>query len=473
MTTHRFIARLPAGALLLTAAFAASNALAGGIAYVTNGNDSGPGSLRDALEVQQASIVDISRKVKVIEIASTLTYAGQESLYIEGSGQTITTAQNVTLLAVTEGADLKLRNLDFVGPGGFSITNRGAIGQSAGKGIFIDVREDQTGSVTLHLDNVSVSGVANHGIHVSDCSLADACGAGAGGGGEGSPAGIVVIADRVKVFDVGQGKFDADGLRVDDRGAGGITALIRRSSFTGVGADGVELDEGNEGSVDVLSLRNVFSNNGSYCDPALLEAFLPEVDEAESTEAEQVTDADIPLPITGTPDDACIEQVVDRYDSGFIEAYEVAIDVDDGIDLDEAGDGDLLSRIVRTTINDNFDEGVDYDEAGDGSIDLRIVRSSAKGNTDDGFKFSEEDGGDVTALVSGSFSKFNGGKGFVFEEEGDGDLDVTVLRSITLQNDDSDATGIEAVQEDGGVGTLKVRKSNILDGIDLDGVEEI
>jgi len=473
MSNHRSITRHTAGVLLLAGALAAPAAFAGGIAYVTNGNDSGPGSLRDALEVQQASVVDISRKVKVIEIASTLTYASQESLYIEGSGQTITTPLNITLLAVTEGADLKVKNLDFVGPGGFSITSRGDIGQSAGKGIFVDVREEQTGSVTLHLDNVSVSGVANHGIHVSDCSLADDCGAGAGGGGEGSPAGIVVIADRLKVFDVGQGKFDADGLRVDDRGAGGITALIRRSSFTGVGADGVELDEGNEGSVDVLSLRNDFSNNGDYCDPALLQAFLPEVDEAEFAESEQITDADIPLPITGSPDDACIEEEIDRYASGFIEAYEVGIDVDDGIDLDEAGDGDLLSRMVRTTINDNFDEGVDYDEAGDGSIDVRIVRSSAKGNADDGFKFSEEDGGDVIALVSRSFSKFNGGKGFVFEEEGDGDLDVTVLRSITLRNDDSDDTGIETVQEDDGIGTLKVRKSNIIDGIDLDGVEEI
>ena len=40
----------------------------------------------------------------------------------------------------------------------------------------------QTGTVEVYLDNVGVYGVGNHGIHISDCSLVDECGAGSGGG---------------------------------------------------------------------------------------------------------------------------------------------------------------------------------------------------------------------------------------------------------------------------------------------------
>ena len=58
--------------------------------------------------------------------------------------------------------------LDFAGPGGFSIRERGDLSGTGGKGIFVDVRGDQTGTVNLALNSVSVSGFAYHGIHVSD-----------------------------------------------------------------------------------------------------------------------------------------------------------------------------------------------------------------------------------------------------------------------------------------------------------------
>lgn len=47
----------------ILACSALATAQAGGFARVTNGNDSGPGSLRDALEVQQASKVIIAGHV--------------------------------------------------------------------------------------------------------------------------------------------------------------------------------------------------------------------------------------------------------------------------------------------------------------------------------------------------------------------------------------------------------------------------
>jgi hypothetical protein len=447
---------------------------AAGLAHVTNGNDSGEGSLREALEVKQANLVVISKSVEDIVISDTLMYSGRTPLSIIGSGQKVKLAANATILAVTQGADLTISDIDFEGqPGEYSITNRGDQGEAAGKGIFIDVRDDQTGTVNLRLSNVSVSGVANHGIHVSDCSLADDCGGGSGGDGDGSPASISVIFNKVTIQDAGNGKFDADGLRVDDRGEGGIYFFARKSLFTDIGADGVELDEGDDGDVVADIRSTVFSNNGGYCDPTILEAYLPDPDEDEFDESEAVTEDQIPGNIAGSEDDKCFEREVDTYDSGFVEAYEFGIDLDDGIDIDEAGEGSVISTIKGSVIAGNLDEGLDYDEEDEGSIVSRIYRSHAYANRDDGFKHSEEGSGDVDGLFIRSTAYDNGGKGVVFEEEGEGDLSVTVKRSETYNNDDSDDTGIEVVQEDEGAGTLKVRNSSIADGIDLDGVEAL
>lgn len=501
----------------------AGSAQAGGKYKVTNADDDGEGSLRYGLEVEQASKIEIDRKVGTIEILSTLTYAGEKSLSIKGRGATVMTDLNVTLLALTRGADLKIDDLHFVGPGGFDIMNRGDLGMDAGKGIFVDVRDDQTGTVKLDLKKVSVRGVANHGIHVSDCSLADDCGSGGGGGGDGSPASISVKLDQVTVDDAGNGKFDADGLRVDERGEGDIKFDAKNSTFINVGADGVELDEGNDGNIIVKVKKSDFSANGIYCDPAILERYLPDPDEAEYDESEKVTENDIPGPVSGSPDDSCFEREVDLYDSGFVEAYEFGIDVDDGFDIDEAGDGSLVAKVDRSSINDNFDEGLDFDEEGDGSVFIDLDRTEANGNTDDGYKVSEEDEGGVygklkrvvaisndgngivleeadegdlafsvdktetignadagieaveedegslAARLKRVVSTDNGEKGLLFEEEAEGDLKVSVDRTQTAGNGE---IGIEAAQEDPGKGELKVRKSDIADGFDLDGVEQ-
>jgi len=442
-----------------------------GTAVVSNGDDMGPGSLRSAL-TSGMSKIKILKSVGSISIDSTLEYTGTAPLTIAGKGQTVYTANNVTLFAATQGADITIRNLSFAGPGGFDINNRGDLSGPAGKGIFVDVRDDQTGEVKLVLNNVSVSGVANHGIHVSDCSLADDCGGGSGGGGEGSEASIKVVLNNVTVDDAGNGKFDADGLRVDERGIGSINAVIKGSTFINVGADGVELDEGNDGDVNATIKMTDFTANGNYCDPAIIGPYMPDPDEGEFDEADAVAESDIPSSY-GSPDDSCIEREVDTYDSGFVEAFEFGIDLDDGIDIDEAGAGSLNSFMLLSTINGNLDEGVDYDEEDEGSIKAIYVGTAASENNDDGYKHSEEGEGSVYGHVMFSSATDNGGKGFVFEEEDEGNLSVKVVASQTANNDDSDDTGIEAVQEDEGTGTLKVRGSDIADGIDTDGVDQI
>lgn len=449
-----------------------ATAQAAGTFPVTNGNDAGDGSLRAALAAAASAgggTVVIGTG-NAITIASPLDYDGTGPVTIMGAGNTVATDGNFTVLAASQGADLTVLNLILQGPGGFDIENRGDTGGDAGKGIFVDIRDDQTGIARLVLQDVTVRDVAGHGVHVSDCNLADDCGGGGGGAGEGSDASILVALDDVTIANAGNGRFDADGLRVDERGPGHITVNATGSTFIGVGADGVELDEGQDGHVTATFASVSFIDNGGYCDPDLLEAFLPVPDEAEFAEGEMAEDA-IPGPVTGSPDDRCIEREVDTYDDGSVEAYEFGIDVDDGFDIDEAGDGTVFVSVTNGTVLGNLDEGLDFDEEDAGGISFGFYGSTAQGNADDGVKLTEEGDGGITGQVSGGVSVGNGGKGFVFEAEDDGDLDVTVVATVTAGNDDSDDTGIEAVREGDGEGTLTVIGSDIADGIDAEGAD--
>lgn len=453
------------------ACVAVTSAGAAGPILVTNGNDSGEGSLRAALEAvatqdQPGQILVVTEGD--IQIDSTLTYAGKAPLSIFGEGQTIKTETDMTLLTLSQGADLRVNDLSFQGPGNFSIKNRG----KDGKGIFIDMRPDQTGVLTLILEDVDISGVAYHGVHLSDCNLADDCGAGRGGKGDGSPASIVVRLADVQISDVGNGRFDADGLRVDERSDGDIFFYARDSKFTKVGADGVELDEGQDGGVFATAVDSTFDDNGAYCDPEILKAFMPKDDEGEFDDGE-TAEADIPGAVTGSPDDACIEREVTLYDSGSVKEYEFGIDTDDGFDIDEAGPGDLWALIVGASVRGNLDEGLDFGEEDEGGIKFAAWRTAAKDNADDGLKIVESEGGSVEALLHKVTSKDNGGKGAVFEQRDEGDLIVVVDQSETANNDDSDKTGLEVVQDGDGKGSLTMRASDIADGVDAENVNVV
>ena len=451
-------------ALITAASFASAD---GHVATVTT-----EAELRAALEnaTSTSAPVIVIAGDNIVSDAG-FTYTGTSPLTLIGTGQTISVAADEDVFAATQGADLSISNLTFEGPGGFDIQNRGDADGTAGKGIFVDVREDQTGDVTVDLSNVTVRGVANHGIHISDCTLADACGSGGGGAGEGSEASVHVILNNVTIDDVGNGKFDADGLRVDERGAGSIRVDITSSTFQFVGADGVELDEGQAGDVISNVTNSTFSNNGNYCDPAIMAAFLPDPDEGEFDQG-AFAEADVPPAVEGSPDDLCIEREVSLFDDGSVEEFAFGLDLDDGYDIDEAGEGSIISEMFGSSIMDNLDEGIDFDEEDAGNIDVMFVGTHASGNTDDGYKFSEEGPGDTIAVTTGSSAMNNGGKGFVFDEADAGNLMADVVGSMTEKNDDSDDTGVEAVQEDEGMGELMVIASDILDGFDLDGVDQ-
>ncbi len=427
MKTPLFLAVI-AASVLAVSGHADATYLDQNSAVVTNGNDSGPGSFRAALE-NGATSVRFSRSVSSVSIVEPLVYDGERALRISGSGQTIDAAAlqgDADILSISVGADLSISGLSFIG-GAFDV-NPNPNEPTGGKGIFVNVPETREGIVRVRLSGVSVAGVGNHGIHVSDCTLRDLCGGGSAGGGEGSPASVYVKLDDVTINRVGFGRQDADGVRVDERGDGSIYFAASNSIFANVGADGIELDEGNDGDVVVNVNDSVFDSNGEYC-------------------------LAIPFLVGGPCDD------------------DGDPDVDDGFDIDEAGEGSLYARVANTKVSNNFDEGLDFDEEDAGDIVMRVSQVTAFGNEDEGIKASEEgEGGLRTALRRVTTSNNNGSKeGIELEEADDGDVNLSVLDSLLIGGDDEE---LKVVQEDQGAGRLQIRRSNI-EVLDLEGVSVI
>lgn len=331
------------------------------------------------------------------------------------------------------------------------------------------MREDQTGVVTLVLDDVKVSGVSYHGVYISDCGLADECGAGRGGEGGGSEASIVVRLNDLKIDDSGNGHFDADVMRVDERSGGNIFFYAKGAEFTNVGADVLELDEGQEGGIFATVVDFEFDDNGNYCDGKVLDSFLPKEPEGEFEDG-KVKEAVMPAAVTGTPDDSCIEREVELNDSGSVNEYEISLNFDDGFDIDEAGPGGLWALIVDTSVKRYHDEGLDFGEEDDGNLKLGVWKTEAKNNTDDGLKMVESGTGNVSALLAKLKSKDDGGKGAVFMQKDEGNFTVTVNKSRTAGNDDGKDSDLEVLQEGSGESNLRIVDSEIKDGIDTENV---
>lgn len=80
-----------------------------------------------------------------------------------------------------------------------------------------------------------MTSAANHGIHISDCSLADDCGGGSGGGGEAGDGSLWVLMVNSTIDENLDEGVDMD----EEEGDGDLQVNVR--STTTVGNDGVEL----------------------------------------------------------------------------------------------------------------------------------------------------------------------------------------------------------------------------------------
>lgn len=434
---------------------------------VTNANDSGPGSLRTALDAG-VSPITIPRWVGDIELSEPLVWDSTTKLVIRGSGQALTdlepsgdTVDDFDLLVISNGADTSISNLSLRGSGGFDIANKGG-----SSGIKLVVPPGATGTVAVDLNRVSISDVGLHGVHIDDLTNA-------------TEASIELTVGRVRVVNAGIGGFDQDGIRVDERGGGDLVFRSTRSVFEAVGADGVELDEGGSGDVVARVHDTDFNANGNYCSFRFAE------DDLEAAGITLLDDFEELAIIIDPADEQAVRDLFNDNEEECLEfveddgEMEVAIDIDDALDIDEAEAGSIVSTVVRGSLVANEDEGLDYDESGPGNVVGSIERTMAADNTDEAVKYTELDGGSVKATVT----RFDGpGQDVEFEEAGAGDLDAILVRStiddLSLVEEDAGSLdsdvertfvdGIEGEETSSGNLGLLIDRSTVDDDIELE-----
>ncbi|WP_445365447.1 hypothetical protein ACJJJB_21135 [Microbulbifer sp. ANSA001] len=197
-----------------------------------------------------------------------------------------------------------------------------------------------------------------------------------GGGGDGSPASISAHLANVKIESVGYGTFDGDGIRIDERGEGSIYTTVIDSFFSRIGADGIELDEGDKGDVTAQIIRSRFVDNGNYCDPTVLKNYIHKQPSDEEMAKVMGESGPVLGKLKEAPDDRCIERHLSKTDGAKAKIVaETVIDLDDGIDIDEAADGDIHVSITDSEVLDNKDEGIDLDESGKGDAVISIIHT--------------------------------------------------------------------------------------------------
>jgi hypothetical protein len=151
-----------------------------------------------------------------------------------------------------------------------------------------------------------------------------------------SPASINFSMTRTNIIGNGfkPGFDDFDGVRVNEGGDGSILSSIRFSTVEGNAGDGVEYDERDAGDVVLRASHSSFNYNG--------------------------TQPQLPS------------------------------DLEDGLDIDEAGEGSIHARLIRVEASGNEDEGIDFDESGTGDLIAHLLHVRANGNLDENIKLSED-----------------------------------------------------------------------------------
>jgi hypothetical protein len=296
--------------------------------------------------------------------------------------------------------------------------------RSPGNGITIKVPGDASGRFTVRLRDVVIRENGLHGILINDQAeyFSDPMSVSEAG----SAASLLVEVSDSRFERNGFAVIDSDGLRVNEGGEGSLEAAIRGTRFADNGADGLELDERAAGDAKFALRHTTLIGNGSF----------------------------------------------------------TSEDFDDGIDVDEGGDGDLLGRFNHVVANENFEQGVDLNENGVGDLRVFMADMSAAENNEEGIEFEEDDdvagGGDIEAELVRVTARRNGGAGgdagLKLREKGDGNLVARLVDAASLENrllsGDDPVSGILLREDEGGDLTAELVRAVALrnggDGIALE-----
>lgn len=320
--------------------------------------------------------------------------------------------------AVIDGAGLPAGSAGFRATGGGDLSVLGlGVRRAPAEGIVVAVPGTATGTVKVKLVNVAVENNGSHGILIND--QAEFFNDPESTSPLGSAASLDVQLVAVRSLNNGFTALDQDGIRINEGGEGTLKASISLANVTGNGGDGIELDERATGDASFSLIGSTLLRNGGYD----------------------------------------------------------AADFDDGIDVDEAGDGSILGSISFSKISENFEQGVDLNEndLGDLKVDMTLVEASD--NKEEGIEYEEDDdvagGGDIVATLIAVKTHRNGAldgdAGLKLREKGTGDLNVKL---IGVESSNNFVDGIFLREDAAGTlnGTLQSTKtlSNAGDGIDFD-----
>ncbi len=387
---------LAAPACLIAATLISASANAAPALKVTTGSDDGAGSLRQAIEAASSAgggTIVVSNGVGTIELQAEVTYTGTGPLTIQGAGATVTADDEggpFHLVRTTGGGALTIRDLTLTG--------------ADGAGLVVEVPTAATTDQVVSLVNVVASDNALNGVYVDDCEtdLAAEAPAQCDDDGSGSAAGVVLDLNRTTISSNGfRGPDDFDGIRVNERGAGSITATFVNSDVIENAADGIELDEDETGGVTLKVRGGEFLSNGSQ--------------------------------------------------------PQLPSDLEDAIDIDERGDGNVDTDLVGVTVKDSRDENLDFNEMGSGDLISRLQQVTIDNATGGrGYDLEEGDEGSLFATVTNVVITNSDSDGMRAQERGDGDLTVDVNQSRFVDNGEA---GLEVDQRGGGVGAATVKNS--------------
>lgn len=311
-----------------------------------------------------------------IELYAPVIYTGTQNLTLKGNGAIINGANAGYKEPYTDPVEGYTTDISSDGTLMFNTAadisiHKLSVVDSYTRGIVVNVPSDAEGDdISISLNHVNVLNSALYGVHIddNDNELDD--------GDTGSNIGINLSISQSNFIANGTGAVDYDGIRVDERSEGSITAQIIGTQISNNGGDGIELDEAGDGDVNATFMNVSMNDNG-----------------AQNEE-----------------------------------------DWDDAFDIDEADNGDINVTLVNVELNNNKDEGLDFDEAGEGSVTAKLLKVSADNNSGEAFKVDEEDAGDVTASLSNVIITQGGDDGLQITELGEGQIDATFNKVSTLDN---------------------------------------
>ncbi len=288
---------------------------------VTSSADSGEGTLRAALAAAGAD-----PRIGRIGVRKGLQPVVLESPLTYAGSQALEIDGHGAVLEgrLLTDTTLSPTNGALVASGGGDLSVRDLVVRGAGgSGIVVIVPASRAGRIRVTLDRVVLEDNGHHGVLVNDLAgyFADPFTEDSAG----SPAGVMVRVQACRFERNGRRGLDYDGLRVNEGGAGSLDAVVSGSDAVDNGGDGIELDERDEGDASAAFDRTRVLGNGGF-----------------SRE-----------------------------------------DLDDGIDVDEYGPGDLRARLVDVEARRNAQKGVDLTENGEGDLDVIRDRVTQQGNPDD------------------------------------------------------------------------------------------